>query len=100
MPHVALLMLQVASTAEPSVPGRAVVGSLARPVLFRSCGSSPDEIIVCGHDADAYRLPKGVPEGRTARCPRPSGRFSAPRRGAPTGFNAPSHPEAARPPRW
>jgi hypothetical protein len=56
---VVLLLFQAAVSITP--PPAEPDDRLLHPVQPSTCRPSPDEIVVCGHDADAYRLPKAGP---------------------------------------
>jgi hypothetical protein len=57
---VVLLLLQAAVSVAPTPD--APDERLLHPVQpSPTCHPSPNEIVVCGHDADAYRLPKAGP---------------------------------------
>ncbi len=58
MSRVALLILQVASAGVPaSPPPGAATTSLLHPIASTTCDARADEIVVCGKDANGYRLP-------------------------------------------
>jgi hypothetical protein len=59
VPNVSLLLLQAATSVAPSAmaPG----DRLLHPVEPSTCHPSANEIVVCGKDKDAYRLPKAGP---------------------------------------
>jgi hypothetical protein len=56
---VALLLFQAAVSIAPT-PG-APDERLLHPVQPSTCHPAPNEIVVCGRDADVYRLPKAGP---------------------------------------
>ena len=75
MPHLALMMLQVASaTTAPPPPPTAVSGtataSLLHPVPPGRCSGKADEIVVCGKDANSYRLPQASQQFDVAGPPK------------------------------
>ena len=66
MNDVALLLLQITTSIAPTTDARE---RLLHPVLPANCYSSPNEIVVCGQDADAYRLPKTGPTAAEPSLP-------------------------------
>jgi hypothetical protein len=69
--HITLLMLQVASTTTsgPVLPD-ATGPSLLRPVPPPACLAKAGEIVVCGKDADSYRLPQTAAQPDVTGLPK------------------------------
>ncbi len=70
---VALLLLQTTTTiASASRTDQ----RLLHPVPPANCNPSPNEIVVCGTDADTYRLPKVGPSPEVTVLPKAEWRLS------------------------
>jgi hypothetical protein len=84
MSTVALLILAVATVAPPDDAPRDAGVPLLRPAPPPTCLAKADEIVVCGKDANGYRLPQLAPQPDITGPPRAEWRLPG---GAKAGIN-------------
>jgi len=85
MPTLALLMLEVVTVVVPgTAPTDAAKATLLRPVPPPTCLAKADEIVVCGKDANGYRLPPLAAQPEVTGPPRAEWRLPG---GATAGIN-------------
>jgi hypothetical protein len=84
MPTIALLILAVATVAPPDDAPSGARVSLLHPAPPPTCIAKADEILVCGKDANGYRLPQLAPQPDMTGLPKAEWRLPG---GAKAGIN-------------